>query len=115
MARKFADRWLYKTLGGGLHGREVFRREIKDPRKKLYDAVLLANLQMRGKSLPGTKVRGSALALLALSNCSWEETAALNGLVPACFGRAGACKPAGRMGQEDVTVVYYSSIKKRLA
>lgn len=56
MARKFADRWLYKTLGTGLHGREVLRREIKDPRRKLYDTVLLANLAARGKALPGAKV-----------------------------------------------------------
>lgn len=52
LARKYADRWMYKSLGVGLFGREVFRREIKDPRKKFYDAVLLANLQARGKSSP---------------------------------------------------------------
>ena len=51
LARKFGDRWLYKALGSGLHGRAIHRREKSDPRKTLYKAVLLTNLQ-RGKVAP---------------------------------------------------------------
>lgn len=57
LARKFGDRWLYKAIGSGLHGRAIHRREKSDPRKKLYKAVLLTNLQ-RGKAAP--KVNSSS-------------------------------------------------------
>lgn len=43
LARKFADRWLYKALGSGLHGRVLHRKERGDPRMRLYSAVLLAS------------------------------------------------------------------------
>ena len=65
LARKFGDRWLYKALGSGLHGRAVHRREKSDPRKKLYRAVLLTNLQ-RGKAAP--KVDNSPAYSLELSS-----------------------------------------------
>ena len=55
LARKFGDRWLYRTLGVGLHGREVHRRELENPRQRLYNAVTLTSLQ-RGRSLGSAKV-----------------------------------------------------------
>lgn len=48
LARKFADKWLYKALGSGLHGRALHRREQGDPRKRLYSAVLASQ---RSKNL----------------------------------------------------------------
>ena len=48
MARKFADRWLYKALGSGLHGRAIHRREKGDPRQKLINAVRVIPL-LKGK------------------------------------------------------------------
>lgn len=62
MARRFADKWLYKALGSGLHGRVIHRSEKGDPRKKLINAVRLITLQ-----------RGQPEKVSLQYNLFWQE------------------------------------------
>lgn len=56
LARKFADRWMLKTLSVGLFGREVFRREKTDPRQRFYDVVMAARMAGLNKSKHAPRV-----------------------------------------------------------
>ena len=63
LARRYADRWMVKALGCGLHGRPVWRRETEDLRALLLAVARPSKADAEG-AVPVVRPKaGSAAAL----------------------------------------------------